>query len=250
MQEKTAARADVLRTRDFVGWEVRDARGEKMGTVVDLLIDRRGSVRFLDIDLGLFRRHVLLPVSQVDWGEDALVSRWSRDDLKALPDYDSSRPLTTEMLAEMARAHPRFYGEAGDSPAMAGAMPGEVKILPLRETKDFKLSAGAPDLRGWSVYASDRQKVGEVSEMLVDPAAMKVRYLAVDLSDDLFTLKEDRHVLIPADAVDLEERSRDVWISGISARDVAELPAYTGGAVDPEMEETVREAFRHRNRAD
>lgn len=242
MAEKALPRAEVLRTRDYVGWEVRDARGEKIGTVDDLLIDRSGVVRFLDVDLGLFKRHVLLPVSRVDWGEEAMVSRWTRDELRGLPEYDPARPLTAGMLEEMERAHPRFYGAGDEPPPISG--PGEPKVLPLREAKDFKLAGGAPDLRGWSVYAADRQKVGEVSEMLVDPAAMKVRYLAVDLAEDLFTLKEDRHVLVPAEAVELEERSRDVWIRGLGARDVAELPAYTGGAVDPVVEERVRRAFR------
>lgn len=235
-------RAEVLRTRDFIGWEVQDAAGGKIGKVDELLVDREGVVRFLDVDLGLFRRHVLLPVEQVDWGEEALVCRWTRDDLRALPDYDPSARLSREVLEEMERAHPRFYGRGGSQGGMG--MPGEARVFPLKEAKDFKLASGAPDLRGWSVYSADRQRVGTVSEMLVDPAAMKVRYLAVDLADDLFTLKEDRHVLVPTEAVDLEERSRDIWIRGVGVEQVARLPAYTGGAVDPLVEERVQEAFR------
>lgn len=244
MAEHAAPRAEVLRTRDFIGWDVLDAAGGKLGTVDDLLIDRTGRVRYLDVDLGLFRRHVLLPVSHVDWGERSLVSRWTHDDIRALPDYDHSRPLTAEMLDELGRAHPRFYGQ-GDA-GMPFAHPGEARIVPLSQAKEFKLSGGAPDLRGWDVFAADRQRVGTVTEMLVDPVAMKIRYLDVDLADDLFTLKEDRHVLIPTEAVDLQERSNDIWVRDLESREISLLPAYTGGPVDPLVEARVGELFRGR----
>ncbi|HEX2095544.1 MAG TPA: PRC-barrel domain-containing protein, partial [Longimicrobiaceae bacterium] len=187
--------------------------------------------------------HVLLPVSQLDWGESAMMTRLSRDEIRALPHFDPGRPVTTEMLEELRRSHPRFYGEGEVPPPLA--VPGEAQIVPLKLAKDFKLAAGAPDLRGWSVFAADRQRVGSVTEMLVDAGAMKIRYLDVDLDDDLFTLQEDRHVLVPTEAVDLQERSRDVWIRGLAAAEVAKLPAYIGGAVDPLVEQSVREAFAH-----
>lgn len=244
MAESVGPRAEVLRTREFIGWQVWDSQGEKLGTVSDLLIDRSGRVRFLAVDFGIFRRgHVLLPVSQVDWGEDAMVVRWTRDEVRGLPEYEPNRPLTAEMLDELGRSYPRFYGGGGGGAAAPATMPGEVRVVPLKEAKDFKLAAGAPDLRGWEVYAADRRRVGKVSEMLVDPGAMKIRYLDVDLDDDLFTLKEDRHVLVPAEAVDLQERSKDIWIRDLSGDDVAALPAYMGGAVDPLVEERVQAAF-------
>lgn len=250
MATSVEPRAEVLRTRDFIGWDVWDSQGEKIGTVSDLLIDRTGRVRFLAIDFGLFRRgHILLPVSNVDWGENAMVSHWTRDEVRTLPLYEPDRPFTTEMYEELRRSHPRFYG-GGATAAASMAPPGEARIVPLRDAKDFKLADGAPDLRGWDVFAADRQRVGRVGEVLVDPKAMKVRYLDVDLNDDLFTLKEDRHVLVPAEAVDLHERSRDVWIRDLETDAVAALPAYTGGPVDPLVEDRVMGVFRGRGRED
>jgi hypothetical protein len=79
--------------------------------------------------------------------------------------------------------------------------------------------------------------------MLVDPEQMKVRYLDVDVADDLFLLREDRHVVVPMEAVELRERGEDVWVHGLTARQVSMLPAYTGGPVDPLVEMRVREAF-------
>lgn len=243
MAEIAPSHADVIRVRDIVGWDVWDAQGEKIGSVHDLLIGRDGQVRYLDVDFGLFRKgHVLLPVSQVEWGDSALVSRWGRDEVRSLPPYLPDQPFTREMSEELERSYPRYYGRGEVTvPATATAQP---RIVPLKEAKDFQLAGGAPDLRGWSVFAADRQRVGTVSEMLVDPVAMKVPFLDVDLDDDLFTLTEDRHILVPTEAVDLQERSNDVWIRHLGVEQVARLPAYLGGAVDPLVEASVREAFQ------
>lgn len=239
---ETPARAEVLRTRDFVGWGVTDANGAKVGTVSDLLIDRGGQVRFLAVDLGLFRKAVLLPVEAMEWGEAALVlPRWTYEEVKALPAYDAGVPLTREVLDELERAHPRYFGTAGPPPPPAsGDAP---RIVPLRDAKEFKLQKGAPNLRGWTVYGADNERLGTVAEMLVDAVAMKVRYLSVDVDDDLFALKEDRHVAVPLEAAELRERGEDVWLKGLPAREIARLPAYTGGPLDPLLEEAAARAF-------
>lgn len=237
----SAPRAEILRTRDFLGWDVTDAGGHRVGTVSDLLIDRMGKVRFLAVDLGLFRRSVLLPVTALEWGEGVMaLPRWTVDEVKALPAYEGDRPLTADVLEELERAHPRYYADAGPVPP---AGEGEVRVVPLREAKDFKLAKGAPDVRGWTVFGSDNERVGTVHEMLVDPVALKIVYLDVDLADDLFRLKEDRHVVIPLDRVELRERGQDVWVGTATAREIAQLPAYGGGTLDPLVEDRVRRAF-------
>ncbi|HET6228452.1 MAG TPA: PRC-barrel domain-containing protein [Longimicrobiaceae bacterium] len=241
MDPQSAPRGEVLRAKDFMGWNVSDARGAKVGTVGDLLIDRSGKVRFLAVDTGLFRKSVLLPIRGLNWGEDSLVATdWSADEIKALPPYQSDQPLTAAVLAELERAYPRFYSER---PTQLLDNTGEAHIVPLSQAKDFKLSAGAPTLRGWNVFGADGERVGVISEMLVDPVLMKVRYLDVDLADDLFQLTEDRHVVVPTEMVDLRERGQDVWVKGLPARAVAELPAYMGGSLDPLVKERVDRAF-------
>jgi sporulation protein YlmC with PRC-barrel domain len=224
---------------------VLDPAGQKIGTVGDLLIERRsGEVCFVDVDTGFLRRkHVLLPVRALEWGAgDAFVSsRWSRDEVLGLPDFDPTAVLTADVLEEMRRAHPRVYGDAESLPPSMPA--GGAPIVPLSEARDFKLSSGAPDLRGWNVFGADGERVGTVTEMLVDPTALKVRYLDVDLADDLFLLKEDRHVLVPLEFVELKERGKDAWVARLGAREIARLPAYRGGAVDAHTEAAVHAAF-------
>lgn len=243
MSESARPRADILRTRDLVGWTVSDARGAKVGTVNDVLIDRSGCIRFLAVDLGLFRKSVLLPVEALEWGEAAMVlNRWGVDDIKPLPTYHADRPLSRELLEEMERAHPRLYGAHGTAELQAGDAEGE-RLVPLNEARDFRLGKGAPDPRGWNVFGADGERAGVISGLLVDPVGMKVRYLEVDLADDLFQLDEDRHVLVPSDAVDLRERGKDAWVTGLAARDLARLPAYTGGMVDPVTQRLTDDAF-------
>ncbi|HEX5725153.1 MAG TPA: PRC-barrel domain-containing protein [Longimicrobiaceae bacterium] len=244
MADATSPRAEILRTRDFLGWDVADAAGSRVGTVADLLIDRQGRVRFLAVDTGLFRKPVLLPVSALEWGEGALVlGGWTNAQLKLLPPYDPDVPLTRDVLDELERGFPRFYGESGA--LLPPAEPeGEARIVPMRDARDFKLSKGAPDPRGWTVFGADNERVGTVTDLLVDAAALKVRYLDVDLADDLFRLVDDRHVLLPLEAVELRERGEDVWVAGLTAADLGRLPAYLGGAVDPVIEQRVGEAFR------
>jgi sporulation protein YlmC with PRC-barrel domain len=245
MADDINPRAEFLRTRDFLGRDVLDSKAEKVGSVSELLLDRRrGDIRYMAVNMGMFSKHVLVPVHYMDMNDDVLVLRgWTRDQLKPLPAYEADRPLTSPLLDEMERAHPRFYGDP-DRIAAAGSADGH--ILPLRQARDFKLAKGDPDPRGWNVFGADGERVGVVSDLLVDPAGMKVVYLAVDLADDLFKLKEDRHVLVPTGQVELRERGRDVWVNGLSSEAVARLPAYTGGAVDPLVESSVADAFRER----
>jgi sporulation protein YlmC with PRC-barrel domain len=238
MTDDGAVQAEILRARDFLEWTVTDPSGSKVGKVTDLLLDRGGQVRYLAVKAG---RNVLVPVSELEWGRGTLVlPRWTADDLKHLPEYDPGAPITGRVLEELEWAHPRFYGSGNPPPRGA---PGGPAVVPMREAKDFKLAGDAPDLRKWNVFAADDERVGTVSELLVDPAAMKIRYLDVDLADDLYTLKEDRHVLVPLEHVELRERGSDVWIRRLTSREIARLPAYTGGAPDPYVLELVDRAF-------
>jgi len=239
MANDDAPRAEILRSRDFIGWTVTSANGANVGTVSDILIDRGGKVRFLAVDPGLFKKPYLLPVETLEWGEGSLQSAWSVEEIRALPPFDSGVALTGTVLEELRRVYPRHYGSRiGDPLTAEGAT-----IVPLKDAKDFRLSKGAPSLKGWTVYARDNEKVGTVTQMLVDPVAMNVRYIDVDVDDDLFGLADDRHVLVPLEVVELRERSQDVWVPAFTGADIARLPAYLGGPVDPVLEQETERAF-------
>ncbi|HEX8243341.1 MAG TPA: PRC-barrel domain-containing protein [Longimicrobium sp.] len=241
MANDSGPRAEILRSRDFIGWAVTAANGANVGTVSDILIDRQGRVRYLAVDPGFFKKAFLLPVEALEWGEGSLQTSWTDAEVKRLPPYDGGVPLTADVLDELGRAFPRYYGEHAGTAFEPGDGPS---VVPLKDARDFRLAKGAPNLKGWNVYGGDNEKVGTVTQMLVDPVAMKVRYLDVDLSDDLFGLVDDRHVLVPLEAVELRERSQDVWVQGLSGREIAHLPAYLGGPVDLLLEQASERAFR------
>ena len=104
------------------------------------------------------------------------------------------------------------------------------RIAPLSELDDFKVADGNPDIRGWDVMTQDGRTVGEVDELLVDTSAMKVRYMAIDLDDDV--AGSDRKVLVPISAAQLDVDDQRVLVIGISAEQFATLPEYRREAFD------------------
>jgi photosynthetic reaction center H subunit len=245
MVQNAAARAEVLRTRDLIGWAVADPAGATVGTVSDLLIGRDGRVRYLAVKRGLLGSSVLIPVDELDWGEQSMrLTRWLDADVRRLPPYDADGPLSADVVEEMGRVHPRYYGPPlhFDAPGVEG----QSQIVPLRDAREFRLPKDAPNPKGWEVFGSDNERVGVVEGLLVDPDQMRVRYLDVDVADDLFHLREDRHVVVPMEFVELRERGRDVWVKGMTAQEIALLPAYTGGPLDPLVEQRVEQAFQRR----
>jgi uncharacterized protein (TIGR02271 family) len=79
---------------DVRGFEVRTRTDDdKVGKVDDLVCTTDGQIRYLDVDLGGFfnPRHVVLPIgaAQVDRERDIVwITGMSKDQIKALPDYD------------------------------------------------------------------------------------------------------------------------------------------------------------------
>lgn len=119
------------------------------------------------------------------------------------------------------------------------------RVVPLDQLDDFEVADGDPDVRGWEVIAFDGRKVGEVDHLLVDTGAMKVRYLDVDVDDELLAERESRdaHVLIPIGHARLDEDGHRVMVDSLASSDVAGLPAYAHGRISRDYETEVRSRF-------
>jgi photosynthetic reaction center H subunit len=130
------------------------------------------------------------------------------------------------------------------------------QIAPLKELKDYKVASDDPDVRGWKVLGRDGRKIGEVHDLLVDTAAMRVRYLDVELDRDLLAglppvpgvahtgaLMEHRHVLVPIGTARLDDDHDDVYIESLDAHDVAVLPPYDHKAFGRDYENGVRQRW-------
>lgn len=123
-------------------------------------------------------------------------------------------------------------------------MAGELdRVVPLDELDDFKVADGDPDVRGWDVLSADGRKIGEVDNLLIDTAAMKVRYLEVDVDREVTNATEERHVLVPIGYARLDESDDQIRVDSLKVADVMTLPAYSRGSLTREHETTVRKRF-------
>lgn len=133
---------------------------------------------------------------------------------------------------------------AGTTAAVAGG------TVPLKELKDFQVAKGDPDVRGWEVLSNDGRRIGKVDDLLVDTAAMKVRYLDIDLDDDLRNLagggtgpgtKSD-NILIPIGSAQLHEKDDRVTVDLLHSL-VSGMPGYDRSTFNREYETNLRRHF-------
>lgn len=71
----------------------------------------------------------------------------------------------------------------GDTDSLNTVAAGQ--LVHFDDLDDFKIAEGEPDIRGWDVRGTDGQKIGKVEDLLVDTAAMKVRYIEVRLDKEI-----------------------------------------------------------------
>jgi uncharacterized protein (TIGR02271 family) len=117
------------------------------------------------------------------------------------------------------------------------------RVVPLDELDDYKVASGDPDVRGWEVYASDGRKIGEVDNLLIDTGAMKVRYLDVDLDEELIGSKDDRHILIPIGYAQLNEDDDRIRVDALNSNDIAAMPEYRHESITREYETDLRNRY-------
>ena len=92
----------------------------------------------------------------------------------------------------------------------------------ISELGDYRVSDEDPDPRGWSVVGRDGTDIGRVEDLIVDTAAMKVRYL--DITVEHAAASGGSRARIPASRVDLDPEQRTV-VTDLSQ---AELSAFIG----------------------
>ena len=219
---------------DVRGWTVRTRPDdEKVGKVEDMLLDASGALRYLDVNMGFMKKHVLVPLDHA-WADRDDKVVWietlTKEGLHEVPEY----ALDPEALDEnYERRLDSIYGGTTASahrdlvaPTTNGET--ELELSRLGSIEDEYRVAG-DDPRKWEVVTGDSRVVGRVSELLVDPGSMKARYLDVALDEKELELEPvDRHVLLPAERVRLDRKKKKVVVAGLLAHDFAEFPQYGG----------------------
>ncbi|MFW6079754.1 MAG: PRC-barrel domain-containing protein, partial [Gemmatimonadota bacterium] len=111
-------------------------------------------------------------------------------------------------------------------------------LVPLDSLDDWRIAEGEPDPRGWSVIAADGRLVGTIDELLVDTAAMKVRYFICRVDEPELGLdRRDRHIIVPAGHARLDTDVRTVILPALRTAEIRRLPLFTGERLRRELEE-------------
>jgi len=96
-----AVTLDRQEAQGVLGREVRSAANENMGRIIDVIVDRAGSVRAAVIDFGGFLGVGSRKIA-VDWnalhftavdGHDRITAEFTRDQVKAAPEYQDGKSI-------------------------------------------------------------------------------------------------------------------------------------------------------------
>ena len=72
---------------------------------------------------------------------------------------------------------------------------------------NYEIADGEPDIKGWEVKTNQNEKIGKVDDMLFDNSTKSVKYIIVDIDDELQL--NSKKVLIPIASVELHNSDND-----------------------------------------
>jgi uncharacterized protein (TIGR02271 family) len=114
----------------------------------------------------------------------------------------------------------------------------EDRLVPLGELGDFRVAPGNPDIRGWDIYGTGDEHLGEVRELIVDTGAGKARYLVAAIGGGFLGIGR-REVIVPIGRARLDDVADRVYLDGLTATDLNAFPEYHKGRFDREQERTL-----------
>lgn len=116
-------------------------------------------------------------------------------------------------------------------------------LIKLREyyTDDQQNYSDVDDIKSFDVYAEGDQKVGTVTDILVDEQTGRFRYFVVDTGFWVFGKK----VLLPIGRANVDYNDKRIYVSGLTKEQVESLPNFDElDKVDYDYEEQVRGVYR------
>jgi hypothetical protein len=233
-------------------WTVRTlVDNARIGSVHELLLDDHNIPRYLDVSLHAPARHVLLPIghARTDRGHNQVwLPGLAEPQFEGIPSYehaaltrsDEMRLLSAygRTLAGAERRH--GYRVLGGADRRRLKPQDPRRLVPLAELNAFRVAAREADPRGWSVVDRDHTVIGSVSDLLIDLATMKARYLICELK---VNDEEARRVLVPVEFVRLDRSAHAAALPSFTPSLFAELDSYNGEPPKPEREAQMLERF-------
>ena len=113
----------------------------------------------------------------------------------------------------------------------------------LRDLTDFEVADDNPDVRGWAVRGSDGRALGSVHELIVEPDALKVRYLDVELDASFQRGQHENHILLPIGVAALDIDDDNVFVPALNAETVLQYPPYSEVQITRDYEEAMLRAL-------
>lgn len=108
---------------------------------------------------------------------------------------------------------------------------------------NFEIVDGQPEIFGWDVKDTHRNKVGEVDELLYNEETRKVRYIVIDMESNDLDLEEGR-VLLPIEVAEFDLENDEVKLPGVSVTNLLALPLYEKGrTINHETDEEIERAL-------
>ena len=114
------------------------------------------------------------------------------------------------------------------------------RLAPLEKVGGYGVADGDPDIRAWRLTMSDGRPVGRVHDLIADTAALRVRYLDVELHVRGIGGREGRHVLIPVGVARLHAERDEVVVEVATALGMLAGPSYVHTRITRQHENAVR----------
>jgi hypothetical protein len=114
------------------------------------------------------------------------------------------------------------------------------QLVPLGDTREFRVAAGLPDVRGWPVLGGDGVELGRVTELLVDRTAGRVRYLECTL---VHAQPGGGRLHVPVGLAYLSEDRDAVEVPSVTTLTVRQLVVVDREQRMPEDEERLHRGF-------
>lgn len=99
----------------------------------------------------------------------------------------------------------------------------------LNDMKDYKIAEGEPDVRGWSLYDRDDNRIGDIDDLLVDSATERVVFAVANYGGSLGI--GEKSTLIPLDHVRFDKNRHRAMFVG-TREDVENAPEFKNDTRD------------------
>ncbi|MGQ0813095.1 MAG: PRC-barrel domain-containing protein [Gemmatimonadota bacterium] len=248
-------RSPLHASKDLERLPVYDAAAIPIGATFGVLSEAdTGLVRFFDVALDGRARHVLVPVGHTRLEKQLGCYRLrlraaNVDELERIPAYEphiawTEADFQDELLTAFGRlfqgqryyAHPAYDHSglyAGAHPLLREPLgaPSPAGLRRLSSADDFRIAAGEPDIRGWSLIGEGGERLGRIIDLIIDTDAEQVRHVLVQRENDAI------YTALPIGYVDLGEETVH---APLGKDDVLALPEVTGETLDRALEARLR----------